>query len=208
MRAPLSAPRRLSFGPFEADLHSGELLKYGNKVRLQAQPFQLLVMLLERPGELVTREQICARLWPADTFVDFDRSLGTALNKIREVLNDSAAEPRFVETLPRRGYRFIAPVTVNRIQNRLPLPLCLPFPLCLLQQRERKPGPNFSYPPCRVKFGSGSSDRRPCRLEDDAPARKQTSKLAAIRHSIHRSSSPVESFKRSGSAIFRRRDDR
>ena len=68
-------------------------------------------MLLERPGELVTREQICAKLWPADTFVDFDRSLGTALNKIREVLNDSAAEPRFVETLPRRGYRFIAPVT-------------------------------------------------------------------------------------------------
>jgi DNA-binding winged helix-turn-helix (wHTH) protein len=87
------------------------LLKYGNKVRLQAQPFQLLVMLLERPGELVTREQICAKLWPADTFVDFDRSLGTALNKIREVLNDSAVEPRFVETLPRRGYRFIAPVT-------------------------------------------------------------------------------------------------
>ena len=122
MRAPLSAPRRLSFGPFEADLYSGELLKYGNKVRLQAQPFQLLVMLLERPGELVTREQICAKLWPADTFVDFDRSLGTALNKIREVLNDSATEPRFVETLPRRGYRFIAPVTaVNRIQNRRPL---------------------------------------------------------------------------------------
>jgi TolB-like protein/DNA-binding winged helix-turn-helix (wHTH) protein/Tfp pilus assembly protein PilF len=111
MRALLSAPRRLSFGPYEADLYSGELLKYGNKVRLQAQPFQLLVMLLERPGELVTREQICAKLWPADTYVDFDRSLGTALNKIREVLNDSAAEPRFVETLHRRGYRFIAPVT-------------------------------------------------------------------------------------------------
>ncbi len=111
IRPPLSAARRLSFGPFEADLYSGELLKHGNKVRLQAQPFQLLVMLLERPGELVTREEICAKLWPADTFVDFDRSLGTALNKIREVLNDSAAEPRFVETLPRRGYRFIAPVT-------------------------------------------------------------------------------------------------
>jgi TolB-like protein/DNA-binding winged helix-turn-helix (wHTH) protein len=111
VRPPFSAARRLSFGPFEADLYSGELLKHGNKVRLQAQPFQLLVMLLERPGELVTREQICAKLWPADTFVDFDRSLGTALNKIREVLNDSAAEPRFVETLPRRGYRFIAPVT-------------------------------------------------------------------------------------------------
>jgi len=106
----IPAPQRLSFGPFEADLRSGELRKQGIRVRLQAQPFQLLVMLLERPGELVTREEICQRLWPADTFVDFDRSLGTAVNKIREVLNDSAAEPRFIETLPRRGYRFIVPV--------------------------------------------------------------------------------------------------
>jgi TolB-like protein/DNA-binding winged helix-turn-helix (wHTH) protein/Flp pilus assembly protein TadD len=123
MRAPLSAPRRLSFGPFEANLHSGELLKHGDKVRLQAQPFQLLVMLLERPGELVTREEICARLWPADTFVDFDRSLGTALNKIREVLNDSAVEPRFVETLPRRGYRFIFPVTAIESDPEPPPPV-------------------------------------------------------------------------------------
>jgi len=80
-------------------------------VRLQAQPFQLLVMLLERPGELVTREEICQKLWSGDTFVDFDQSLGTAINKIREVLRDSASEPRFIETLPRRGYRFIALVT-------------------------------------------------------------------------------------------------
>jgi len=107
----VSTSRRLQFGPFEVDLHSGELRKNGRRVRLQAQPFQLLVMLLERPGELVTREEICQKLWSGDTFVDFDRSLGTAINKIREVLNDSAAEPRFVETLPRRGYRFIASVT-------------------------------------------------------------------------------------------------
>jgi TolB-like protein/DNA-binding winged helix-turn-helix (wHTH) protein/Tfp pilus assembly protein PilF len=80
-------------------------------VRLQAQPFQLLVMLLEHPGELVTREEICQKLWPADTFVDFDRSLGTALAKIREALGDSAAQPRYIETLPRKGYRFIAAVT-------------------------------------------------------------------------------------------------
>jgi len=111
MPASLSTPRRIAFGPYEADLHSGELRKHGIKIRLQSQPFQLLTMLLERPGELVTREEICQKLWPADTFVDFDHSLGTAINKIREVLNDSAAEPRFVETLPRRGYRFIAPVT-------------------------------------------------------------------------------------------------
>jgi len=111
MPAPVSTPRRLAFGVYEADLHSGELRKRGQKVRLQSQPFQLLAMLLERPGELVTREEIRQKLWSADTFVDFDHSLGTAINKIREVLNDSPAEPRFVETLPRRGYRFIAPVT-------------------------------------------------------------------------------------------------
>ena len=81
------------------------------RVRLQGQPFQMLVMLLERPGQLVTRQEICQKLSSTDTFVDFDHSLGTAINKIREVLNDSAAEPRFVETIPRRGYRFIAPVT-------------------------------------------------------------------------------------------------
>jgi TolB-like protein/DNA-binding winged helix-turn-helix (wHTH) protein/Tfp pilus assembly protein PilF len=108
----VSAPHRLSFGPFEADLRSGELRKQGVRLRLQAQPFQLLVMLLERPGELVTREEICQKLWSVDTFVDFDRSLGTAVNKIREVLNDSATDPRFLETLPRRGYRFIALVTI------------------------------------------------------------------------------------------------
>jgi TolB-like protein/DNA-binding winged helix-turn-helix (wHTH) protein/Tfp pilus assembly protein PilF len=106
-----STQRRLRFGPYEADLHSGDLREDGVRVRLQSQPFQLLTMLLERPGELVTREEICKRLWSADTFVDYDHSLGTAINKIREVLNDSAAEPRFVETVPRRGYRFIAPVT-------------------------------------------------------------------------------------------------
>ena len=111
MQSPVSTSRRLAFGTFEADLHSGELRKDGVRLRLQAQPFQLLVMLLERPGELVTREEICQKLWSTDTFVDFDRSLGTAVNKIREVLEDSATEPRFVETLPRRGYRFIAPVT-------------------------------------------------------------------------------------------------
>jgi TolB-like protein/DNA-binding winged helix-turn-helix (wHTH) protein/Flp pilus assembly protein TadD len=111
MPASLSTPRRISFGPYEADLQVGELRKQGVRVRLQSQPFQLLALLLERPGQLVTREEICQKLWSADTFVDFDHSLGTAINKIREVLNDSAAEPRFVETLPRRGYRFIAAVT-------------------------------------------------------------------------------------------------
>ena len=94
-------------------------------MRLQAQPFQLLVMLLERPGELVTREEICQKLWSGDTFVDFDRSLGTAVNKIREVLGDSPAEPRYIETLPRKGYRFIAEVTCS---GRAPQPVPQPVP--------------------------------------------------------------------------------
>jgi DNA-binding winged helix-turn-helix (wHTH) protein len=107
-----SAPQfpRIAFDRFEVDLRSGELRKNGHKVRLQAQPFQLLVLLLERPSEAVTRDEIRRKLWNADTFVDFDHSLGTAINKIREALGDSAQHPRFIETLPRRGYRFIGEI--------------------------------------------------------------------------------------------------
>src|SRR5207237_10602456 len=98
------------FGVFELDLSVGELRKNGAKLRLQSQPFQVLALLLERAGEVVTREELQQKLWPSDTFVDFDHSLNTAVNKIREALGDSASSPRFVETLARRGYRFIAPV--------------------------------------------------------------------------------------------------
>jgi len=109
---PKNSPegRLVRFGVFEADLRSGELRKGGVKIRLREQAFQLLSELLERPGEVVTREELRGRLWPDGTFVDFDHSLNAAVNRIREVLGDSAASPRFVETLPRRGYRFIAPV--------------------------------------------------------------------------------------------------
>src|SRR5580693_4087851 len=103
---------RFRFGLFEADAESGELRKSGIRIRLQAQPFRVLVCLLERPGEVVTREEIQQRLWGHDTIVDFDHSLGTAINKLREALGDSAENPRFIETLARRGYRFLAPVTV------------------------------------------------------------------------------------------------
>ncbi|HTV16802.1 MAG TPA: winged helix-turn-helix domain-containing protein [Acidobacteriaceae bacterium] len=102
---------RYRFGLFEADGESGELRKSGIRIRLQAQPFRVLVCLLERPGEVVTREEIQQRLWGNDTIVDFDHSLGTAINKLRESLGDSAENPRFIETLARRGYRFLAPVT-------------------------------------------------------------------------------------------------
>lgn len=104
------AEQILRFGVFQADLKSGELRKNGVKIRLQEQPFQVLAMLLDHPGDVVTREELRQKLWPADTFVDFDHSLNTAINKLREALGDSASNPRFVETLARRGYRFIAPV--------------------------------------------------------------------------------------------------
>ena len=97
------------FGLFEADLQTGELRKNGVKVPLQGQPFQVCAILLSRSGELVTREELRQQVWPEDTFVDFDHALNTAITKIRLALGDEADNPRFVETLPRRGYRFIAP---------------------------------------------------------------------------------------------------
>ena len=103
---------RVRFGLFEANLETGELHKSGLRVRIQAQPFRILRMLLERPGEVVTREEIQQRLWGSHVIVDFDHSLGTAINKIRDALGDSAENPRFIETLAKRGYRFIAPVSV------------------------------------------------------------------------------------------------
>src|SRR6516164_694498 len=99
------------FGAFEVNLHSGELRKNGLRLRLSGQPFQVLAVLVERPIELVTREELHSKLWPADTFVDFDHGLNNAVARIREVLNDSSDTPRYIETVPRRGYRFIAPVT-------------------------------------------------------------------------------------------------
>src|SRR6476660_1956573 len=103
---------RLSFGVFEVDLRAGELRKRGLRVRLQQQPFQVLAMLLEHAGQIVGREELQKKLWPADTFVDFDHGLNKAINKIREALGDSSESPRFVETVARRGYRFLADVKV------------------------------------------------------------------------------------------------
>jgi len=106
------AGRRVQFGLFEADLKSGELRRSGVRLRVQSQPFKLLAALLEQPGEVVSREALQQRLWDAETTVDFDHSLGIAVNKLRDVLGDQAENPRFVETLARRGYRFIAPVRI------------------------------------------------------------------------------------------------
>jgi DNA-binding winged helix-turn-helix (wHTH) protein len=109
---PQSSPagKVVRFGVFAVDLAAGELRKNGARIRLQEQPFQILAILLERPGGVVTREELRQKLWPADTFVDFDHSLNTAVNKLREALGDSASSPRYVETLARRGYRFLGTV--------------------------------------------------------------------------------------------------
>jgi TolB-like protein/DNA-binding winged helix-turn-helix (wHTH) protein/Tfp pilus assembly protein PilF len=118
MASPPSPSETISFGEFHANLHSRELSRQGSRIRLPDQAFQVLAMLLEHPGELVTREEFRKRLWPADTFVDFDHGLNNAVNRLREALADSATVPRFVETLPRRGYRFIGDInSAPRVQS-------------------------------------------------------------------------------------------
>jgi len=102
----------LRFGVYEVDTAQGDLRKNGIRIKLQEQPFRILVHLLERPGEVVTRDELRVRLWPDDTFVEFDKALSTAANKLREALGDNAGNPRFIETIPRRGYRFIAPYSL------------------------------------------------------------------------------------------------
>ena len=125
----------LRFGVFELDTHSGELRRHGLKIRLPDQSFQILKELLSRPGEVVTREELRRVLWTSDTFVDFEVGLNSAVRKLREALDDSADNPRFVETLPRRGYRFIAPVSVPAVELApvlvQPSPAAAPPPLAL-----------------------------------------------------------------------------
>ena len=103
---------KYKFEEFEADLRAAELRKNGNRLKLQMQPFQVLVALLERPKEVVTREELRQRLWPQDTFVDFDHGLNTAMVKLRDVLGDSASKPKFIETIAKRGYRFLGTAEV------------------------------------------------------------------------------------------------
>jgi TolB-like protein/DNA-binding winged helix-turn-helix (wHTH) protein/tetratricopeptide (TPR) repeat protein len=120
MPNPSGSIGRARFGAFEVDFRSGELLKNGRRVRLQDQPLQVLAMLLERPGEVVSREELRQKLWPTDTFVDFDHGLNNAINRLRDALNDAADAPRFIETLPRRGYRFVAQLE-DEIVAKVPL---------------------------------------------------------------------------------------
>ena len=148
----------IRFGPFEADLHTRELRKHGLKLKLQDQPFQILAMLLERPGELVTRDEIRAMLWPEDTFVDFEHGLNAAIRRLREALNDNADTPRFVETLPRRGYRFIS--SVERVDST------------------RQPVLGAQPVPCDTSDSGSVATAKPTILPR-APARKRPSSLWA-----------------------------
>src|ERR1700732_4442681 len=117
MSGPAQFSGTVSFGEFELDLETAELRGKGSKAILPGQPFQILVTLLGRPGQLVAREELKRQLWPSDTFVDFDVSLNKAVNRLREALGDSAEHPRFIETLPRKGYRLIA--SVSRVDSRV-----------------------------------------------------------------------------------------
>jgi TolB-like protein/DNA-binding winged helix-turn-helix (wHTH) protein/Flp pilus assembly protein TadD len=140
------------FGLFEADSRSGELRKQGRPLKVRGRPFDILLLLLRRPGDVVTREELRQNLWPADTFVDFDHGLNSAVNRLREALGDSAENPRFVETLPRRGYRFVAPVEVVGPEPALPPP---PTPVAVPPEPPIAP----AHPPPSV-FGIS----RPSRL--------------------------------------------
>src|SRR6516164_8269476 len=135
------SPSVVRFGTYELDLKTGELRKSGVKIKLQEQPFQVLAMLLQRRGDVVTREELQKAVWPADTIVDFDRGLNKAINKIREALGDEADNPRFVETLPRRGYRFIAPVDAGAAG-------------------EPSPGPANAGPPSPIGRGAVTAEDR------------------------------------------------
>jgi TolB-like protein/DNA-binding winged helix-turn-helix (wHTH) protein/Flp pilus assembly protein TadD len=136
MQEELHLHGRLRFGVFELDLRAGELRKHGLRIRLQEQPFQILAMLLEHPGEVITREELQKKLWPADTFVDFDHGLNKAISKIREALGDSPESPRFVETVARRGYRFLAEVkVVDTVPDRSPELATLPYPVSETRDR-------------------------------------------------------------------------
>jgi TolB-like protein/DNA-binding winged helix-turn-helix (wHTH) protein/Flp pilus assembly protein TadD len=120
MNAPTSSGRKVRAGLFEIDLAAGQLHKNGRRLPLQEQPFRVLATLLEHPGDVVTRQELKDRLWPADTYVGFDEGLNTAIRKLRTAFGDSAGNPRFIETLPRRGYRFIAPITETMPADGLP----------------------------------------------------------------------------------------
>jgi len=138
MGVPANSSRIVRTGLFEIDLASGDVRKEGRRVPLQEQPFRVLATLLDRHGEVVTREELRAKIWPTDTFVAFDEGINTAIRKLRVAFGDSAENPRFIETLPRRGYRFIAPVA-SAVTSELPVPSLEPTSEIVLVEPALKP---------------------------------------------------------------------
>ena len=138
-RRPTSVAR---FGTYEISFQSGELRKAGVKIRVQQQPFKVLEILLEHPGEIVTREELRTRIWPQESFGDFDQAVNVAIAKLRTALGDSAENPRYIETLPRRGYRFIAEVAlVDMAKSATELPVAQPDDKPAISKRLRFPLP-------------------------------------------------------------------
>src|SRR5271154_5485154 len=129
MKTGPQASPKISFRPFELDTAAGTLRKHGIRIKLQPQPYKLLLLLMERAGQVVTREEIQRHVWQDSTFVDFESGINFSINQIRAALGDDAENPRYVETLPRRGYRFIAPITTAEpLANGLTHPLSHPVP--------------------------------------------------------------------------------
>jgi DNA-binding winged helix-turn-helix (wHTH) protein len=157
-KSTLSSGTTYRFGLFTLDVSAGSLTRNGVRVKLQDQPFQLLALLVERSGEIVTREEIRQRLWESNTFVDFDKSLGVAVLKVREALGDSATNPRFLETAPRRGYRFIAPVSVEALRAaRIPAQVS---PLRMLRSPNRLAIDSMAAPEAPSRHAETFTKRR------------------------------------------------
>ena len=160
----------VQFGTFRADFRTGELRRQGVQIKLQGKPLQLLAVLVQHPGELVTRDELRRTLWGDQTFVDFERSLNIAITKLRAALGDSADNPRFVETLPRRGYRFIAPLTVGTEQQTIPAPSDTGA------AQAQSPPTKTEAPPAMFEAGPGAAEQRPVRR----PTRRRALLIGAL----------------------------
>ena len=184
MEKSISSRTVVQFGPFEADFRTRELRRYGVNLKLVGQPFEVLAMLLERPGQLVTREELLARLWPTDTFVDFDHGLNAVVNKLRDALNDSAEKPKYVETLPRRGYRFISAVGLHDSRNLLGEPSSPKIQSLVVLPLE-----NLSNDPEQEYFADGMTDQLITNLSQIS-ALKIVSRTSAMRYKRTKKSLP------------------
>jgi TolB-like protein len=184
MEKSISSRTVVQFGPFEADFRTRELRKHGVNLKLVGQPFEVLAMLLERPGQLVMREELLARIWPTDTFVDFDHGLNAVVNKLRDALNDSAEKPKYVETLPRRGYRFISAVGSHDSRNLLE-----ETSSPKIQSLVVLPLENLSNDPEQEYFADGMTDQLITNLSQIS-ALKIVSRTSAMRYKTTKKSLP------------------